>query len=74
MKTILAVAAATSLALVAVSPFALAEGPRPSSGNAIARSAGGEPAIEQSAPPHYEWQYHYVGRHARLQGYWALVR
>jgi hypothetical protein len=23
---------------------------------------------------HYEWQYHYVGHHARYEGYWALVR
>jgi hypothetical protein len=24
--------------------------------------------------PHYEWQYHYAGRHARLLGHWVLVR
>ena len=24
--------------------------------------------------PHYEWQYHYVGRHPRYQGDWVLVR
>jgi hypothetical protein len=23
--------------------------------------------------PHYEWQYHYVGRHARLEGHWVWV-
>jgi hypothetical protein len=23
--------------------------------------------------PHYEWQYHYVGRHAHWEGQWVLV-
>ena len=27
-----------------------------------------------TAAPHWEWQYHYVGRHARYEGYWVLVR
>jgi hypothetical protein len=24
--------------------------------------------------PHYEWQYHYAGRHAYWEGHWVLVR
>jgi hypothetical protein len=24
--------------------------------------------------PHYEWQYHYAGRHAHWTGHWVLVR
>ena len=24
--------------------------------------------------PHYEWQYHYVGRHARYVGHWVRVQ
>ena len=23
--------------------------------------------------PHYEWQYHYTGRHAHWEGHWTLV-
>ena len=33
----------------------------------------GVPAAAQPAP-HYEWQYHYVGRHGRIEGHWVLVR
>jgi hypothetical protein len=31
------------------------------------------PAVA-TGTPHYEWQYHYVGRHPRYQGDWVLVR
>jgi len=27
-----------------------------------------------TAAPHYKWQYHYIGRHARYQGHWVLVQ
>jgi hypothetical protein len=27
-----------------------------------------------TAGPHYEWQYHYVGRHGRIEGHWVLAR
>ena len=73
MKTIL-VAAAAMVGLALASPFALAEGLRASSSNTISQSLEPPLATEPSAPPHYEWQHHYVGRHARLEGYWALVR
>ena len=42
--------------------------------NMISQSLEPPLATEPSVPPHYEWQYHYVGRHAQLEGYWALVR
>ena len=29
---------------------------------------------DSTRAPHYEWQYHYVGRHARYEGRWVLVR
>jgi hypothetical protein len=74
MKTMLVAAAAAGLAVALASPFALAEGPRASSGTAIVPSAEAASWTEGSAPPHYEWQYHYVGRHARFEGHWALVR
>jgi hypothetical protein len=74
MKTMLVAAAATSLALALASPFAMAEGPRASSSTAVAQSAEPQSPTEEAVPSHYEWQYHYVGRHARLEGYWALVR
>jgi hypothetical protein len=73
MKTISTAAAAMSLALALGTPAALAEGPRSSSGNTIARTS--EPrSVTDQLLPHYEWQYHYVGTHGRVEGYWALVR
>jgi hypothetical protein len=24
--------------------------------------------------PHYEWQYHYAGRHAHWEGHWVFVK
>lgn len=32
------------------------------------------PAQNVTGTPHWEWQYHYVGRHARYEGHWVLVR
>jgi hypothetical protein len=66
-------AAATLLGMALAAP-AWADGPRPSSSNTI--SPDGQPlsSAQPAAAPHYQWQYHYVGRHARLEGYWALVR
>jgi hypothetical protein len=63
----LAVAATLSL-----SP-AMAQGPRPSgSGAAGLLSPPVDPAAAQITP-HYEWQYHYAGRHAHWEGQWVLV-
>ena len=31
-----------------------------------------DPEAAKSAP-HYEWQYHYAGRHAHWEGHWVLV-
>jgi hypothetical protein len=73
MKTILAAAAAASLALVLGSPMALAEGARPSSTNTIAQAREPLSSTDQM-PLRYEWRYHYVGRHARVEGYWIPVR
>ena len=73
MKTLLRAAAAL-LGVALASPLALAEGLRASSSNIVWQHLEPQTATEPSAPPHYEWQYHYVGRHARFEGYWALVR
>jgi hypothetical protein len=73
MKTIMAAAAAASLALMLGAPMALAEGAKPSSTNTIAQTRDPRSATDQMSP-RYEWQYHYVGRHARLEGYWVQVR
>jgi hypothetical protein len=73
MKTISTAAAAMSLALALGTSAALAEGPRLSSGNTIAQTS--EPhSVTDRLPPRYEWQYHYVGKHGRLEGYWMLLR
>jgi hypothetical protein len=73
MKTISTAAAAMSLAFALGMSAALAEGPRSSSGNTIARTSESHFVTDQLLP-HYEWQYHYVGKHGRLEGYWVLVR
>ena len=73
MKTMLAAAVAVGLVLILGSPMALAEGPRQSTTDTITQTRSPLPSTEQTLP-HYEWQYHYVDRHARLEGYWVLVR
>lgn len=73
MRTMMfAAAAIAAVGLSAAS--ALAEGPRASSSNAIFPTAETQPPAGRSAAPHYQWQYHYVGHHPRLEGFWALVR
>ena len=67
MKSLLTAAAIVALTTAASLSPALAEGPRASSGNVIHETV-------KTGTPHYEWQYGYVGRHARYQGHWVLVR
>jgi hypothetical protein len=67
---------ATTLALVAfarISP-AMADGPRPSGGNAWPGMSQRTETNLVTASPHYELQYHYAGRHPRWVGQWVLVR
>ena len=33
----------------------------------------GSPTVS-SGQGHWEWQYHYVGHHARYEGYWVWVK
>ncbi len=77
MKTLMLAAAAAALAAaVTLTPVSAAE-PKASDGNTW---RGYPPTADGGAPgmatqtPHYEWQYHYVGRHPRLEGHWVLVR
>ena len=72
MKNVLFTVA--TLAAAAGSASAFAEGPRASSSNAIFTTAERQLSGSQLATPQYQWQYHYVGHHPRLEGYWALVR
>ena len=74
MKTIWLAAAAITLAVIANTASALADGPRASSYHTIVQATEKQPVGGPAAVPHYEWQYHYVGHHARLEGYWALVK
>ena len=63
MKTLMLAAIAVVFAAAAtLSPAAMA---------AQAITSG---APNATGTAHYEWQYHYVGHHARYEGYWALVR
>ena len=74
MNTRWVAAAAVVLAGGLSAGAALADGPRPSSSHAIAQSAARQAQISETAMPRYEWQYHYVGHHPHLVGYWAVVR
>ena len=73
MKIKLAAAALATLAVSLPSAPALADGPRASSSNAIVQPVEKQTSHAPAAP-HYEWQYHYVGRHPRFEGHWVLVQ
>lgn len=76
MKTLSLAAALTLAAAVNVSPASATQSPI--YGNAAVAAVQQAPAYKVSGiagpTPHYEWQYHYVGRHARYEGHWVLVR
>ena len=75
MKTVsLATAMAVVLATAINIAQAAADGPRASSSNAIVGAADSNSPSRVAAASHYQWQYHYVGRHPRWEGYWALVK
>jgi hypothetical protein len=65
-RLLIAAAIATMTAAGSLSP-AWAEGPRASSSDGIHEAA-------KTGTPHYEWQYGYVGHHARYAAHWVLVR
>jgi hypothetical protein len=61
------------VAAVGLSP-AMAQGPRPSgSGQGGFLDLPVDPSAANIVP-HYEWQYHYAGRHANWEGHWVLVK
>ena len=66
MKSLLIAAAAVAFMAVA----------NPSSASAakLLAPTPGQVFSQSTRAPHYEWQYHYVGRHARYEGQWVLVR
>jgi hypothetical protein len=75
VKTILlATAAVAVLATAGNAANALADGPRASSNTAIVQTAADGAQAAPAGVPHYEWQYHYVGRHPRWDGYSALAK
>jgi len=58
---------------ISLSP-AMAQGPRLSdSGAAGFVNMPADPAVAKISP-HYEWEYHYAGRHAHWEGHWVLVK
>ena len=71
MNTMIMTAAALVLSATLTLSPALAAGPK-ASGGGFAQSAPQVPA-PNTAPPHYEWQYGYVGHHPRYAGHWVLV-
>jgi hypothetical protein len=67
MKRLLLSTALVALTTAASVAPALAEGPKWSGSNSI-------PSAAPVGAPHYEWQYGYVGHHARYEAHWVLVR
>ena len=43
-------------------------------GSPVPQPAYAAPSPNAAGTPHWEWQYHYVGRHGRYEGHWVLVR
>jgi hypothetical protein len=71
MKRVLFTAAAAALAAVISQTPAIA---RDTGSSASVSQVAANGAAGAFAPAmHYEWQYHYVGRHARYVGHWVLV-
>ena len=48
--------------------------PEIATGSSVPQAAHLAPAQPATGTPHWEWQYHYAGRHARYEGHWVLVR
>ena len=76
MKALLLAAATVAFAAVMNLPPAVAAA---ANGNGSAwpgylQATGSGPSGAATRAPHYEWQYHYAGRHPRWQGHWVLVR
>jgi hypothetical protein len=70
MRILLLVATAMVLAAsVNLSPASAANLLPPTQAQVVSQPTG-----TATGSPHYEWQYHYVGRHARYEGHWVLVR
>lgn len=74
MKALWSSAAALAImAAVTISP-AIAQGSRPfGSSQTGIPNVSVDPSVDDTIP-HYEWQYHYAGSHARWQGHWVLVK
>lgn len=64
LATAMTTAIATGLPASAQQPQSGADG-APVAARAVGQATDG---------PRYQWQYHYVGRHAHLEGYWAPVK
>jgi len=43
-------------------------------GTNLPQTAYGAASQHATGAAHWEWQYHYGGRHARYEGHWVLVR
>jgi hypothetical protein len=69
MKTLL-LASTLALAVANVSPVFANAGPTTFRTGYFRQSAASQVAARA---PHWEWQYGYVGRHARYAPHWVLV-
>lgn len=76
MKSIpLAIGALAFAAAVNLTPAAAqTAAPENHTGYNVARTADGATSQTAIGTPHWQWQYHYAGRHARYEGHWVLVR
>jgi hypothetical protein len=66
-----AAAAIVSAGILSLQKLGAAEVSQSGAFMAPAAAGRSNPAVDA---PRYEWRYHYVGRHGRMEGYWAPVK
>ena len=76
MKRLSLAARAVTFAVAVSLPPAAAQttAPESSRGSTVPQTAYAAPSQYAIGTAHWEWQYHYGGRHARYEGHWVLVR
>jgi len=71
-RLLLTIAAVAGAAAANLSPASAGEPQAPAA--TAWPAADGPDSRSETRTSHYEWQYHYAGRHARYEGHWVRVR
>ena len=71
----LAIRAVAFAAAVNLTPAAAqTAAPQNATSTNLPQTAYAAASQQATGAAHWEWQYHYAGRHARYEGHWVLVR